>query len=43
MKNLAGTSQNIVQEFRKWWGKYLPSFSTILLFADALLRFREVF
>ena len=30
-KNLAGTSQKMVREFRKWWDRYLPSFSTTVL------------
>ena len=28
-KNLAGTTQKSVREFRKLWDRYLPSFSTI--------------
>ena len=39
-KNLAQSTQKIVREFRKWWNRYLPSFSTIpRLFADTSLRF----
>ena len=43
-KNLAGTLQKMVREFRRWWDRHLPSFSAIpRLLAETSLRFnREV-
>ena len=39
-KNLTLTTQKSVRGFRKWWNRYLPSFSIIPhLFADTSLRF----
>ena len=39
-KNLSQATQETVQEFRKPWDRYLPSFSTIpRFFADTSLRF----
>ena len=29
--HLAGSTQKAVQDFRKWWNRYLPSFSATLI------------
>ena len=29
--HLAGSTQKAVRDFRKWWGRYLPSFPAMLI------------